>query len=517
MQSRTIGQKIIVGFTLLTVIGAVQGLISYRLLLPVDERAAFLKVDALPGVITILEINSRIRESAGLVHGHIFAPTEEKPVFDSSLNLQADRIDTLIAIYDKKIATTEDRELFNDFKKHRAENRDTWTEGLELSNMGRTGDSVAIYNQRIVPGVAQMDAALAKLVAFNRGNAVASSDLISGSVRNGKWTVLVGIGLSTLASLGLSAFIVIGINRDLRRLAKALDDGATQVASASAQVSAASQSLASGSNEQAASLEETSASLEEMASMTRRNAESATQANALSSQTRAAADTGAADMEEMRVAMDAIKHSSDGISKIIKTIDEIAFQTNILALNAAVEAARAGEAGMGFAVVADEVRSLAQRSANSAKETAGKIEEAIKKSEHGVQISSKVARSLSEIVDKARQVDTLVAEIANASKEQNQGISQVNAAVAQMDRVTQSNSANAEETASASEALSAQARSQKAAVNELLRMVGAESSGGAASAPMPSPGSARRNSPGIGREAQARAEVHAGGDAFSDF
>ena len=169
--------------------------------------------------------------------------------------------------------------------------------------------------------------------------------------------------------------------------------------------------------------------------------------------------------------MDAIKTSSDDIAKIIKTIDEIAFQTNLLALNAAVEAARAGESGAGFAVVADEVRSLAQRAAAAAKETATKIEDSVQKSAHGVAISGKVAQSLQEIVGKARQVDELAGEVASASKEQTQGITQINTAVSQMDKVTQSNAANAEESAAAAEELNAQAESMKDAVNELLRLV----------------------------------------------
>ena len=169
------------------------------------------------------------------------------------------------------------------------------------------------------------------------------------------------------------------------------------------------------------------------------------------------ADTGAADMTAMTAAMNEIKTSADDIAKIIKTIDEIAFQTNILALNAAVEAARAGEAGAGFAVVADEVRNLAQRSAHAAKETAGKIEGAITKTAQGVTISNKVAISLEEIATRSREVDELVVEIATASTEQNQGIGQVTQAVAQMDQVTQKNAASAEESASAAEELNAQA------------------------------------------------------------
>jgi methyl-accepting chemotaxis protein len=208
--------------------------------------------------------------------------------------------------------------------------------------------------------------------------------------------------------------------------------------------------------------------------MTRRNAENAQKVNDLAKHARAAADKGSNDMQAMSSAMEAIKGSSDDIAKIIKTIDEIAFQTNILALNAAVEAARAGEAGMGFAVVADEVRNLAQRSAQAAKETAAKIEGAIQKTAQGVDLSDKVAQSLHEIVGKTRQVDELAAEVANASREQTQGISQINTAVTEMDKVTQSNAANAEESAAAAEELNAQALLLKGSVGQLLALVGSE-------------------------------------------
>lgn len=287
--------------------------------------------------------------------------------------------------------------------------------------------------------------------------------------------MIIGLIIAAILGISLAIYITGSITKPLHIAISTLSAGAEQTSSASSQVSSASQSLAEGASEQASSLEETSSSLEEMASMTKRNAENANSANTLAAETRRAADSGVSEMEEMSKAMEAIKTSSDDISKIIKTIDEIAFQTNILALNAAVEAARAGEAGQGFAVVADEVRSLAQRSAVAARETAEKIEDAVSKSEQGVAISGRVSGSLNSIVEKAREVDQIISQIATASNEQSQGISQINEAVSQMDQVTQSNSANAEETASASEELSAQAEELQMVVNDLIRLVGTNS------------------------------------------
>jgi len=177
-------------------------------------------------------------------------------------------------------------------------------------------------------------------------------------------------------------------------------------------------------------------------------------------------------MKAMIAAMDAIAASSSEVGKIIKTIDEIAFQTNILALNAAVEAARAGESGMGFAVVAEEVRNLAQRSAQAARETSEKIEGAIAKTTQGVNLSGVVAEGLKEIVDNARKVDTLTEGVASAAREQSQGIDQVNIAVSQIDKVTQNAAASAEESASAAAELDAQAQALKSAVYQLSALIG---------------------------------------------
>ncbi len=231
-----------------------------------------------------------------------------------------------------------------------------------------------------------------------------------------------------------------------------------EVANAAGQISEGGDKLALGVSSQAASLEEISASVEELSSMTSQNADNAALASTLADGAQSSANKGRDTMEKMKAAIGAIKESSDETAKIVKTIDEIAFQTNLLALNAAVEAARAGDAGRGFAVVAEEVRSLAQRSADAAKNTAQLISQALTNAEGGVQISSEVSEILVEIFEGSTKVNDLVAEIAAASKEQFEGISQINQAVDQVNRVTQENAATSEESAASSKQLTDLAR-----------------------------------------------------------
>ena len=238
------------------------------------------------------------------------------------------------------------------------------------------------------------------------------------------------------------------------------------VASAACQMSAASTEISRGAQNQASSMEETATSLEEITSTVKQNTDNAQQARQLANGSRDVAEHGGAVVGEAVKAMGEINQASARISDIISTIDEIAFQTNLLALNAAVEAARAGEQGRGFAVVASEVRNLAQRSALAAKEIKTLIQDSVRKVENGTSLVNQSGKTLEEIVNSVKRVTDIVAEIAAASREQLTGIEQVNKAVAQMDRVTQSNASQTEEMAGTSESLSANSQQLRELVSQ---------------------------------------------------
>ncbi len=322
----------------------------------------------------------------------------------------------------------------------------------------------------IAAGLASRDASFALW-----RNAAAELDvLLQTRVRHYEVARLRALGVSGLAWAAAMVIVFVisrSVTRPLAMTSRALAVTARNVAATAMQVSASAQSLANGATEQAAALEQTSASMEEMASMTQRNADHAEQAAAVVTDVARRVEASNEALSDMVASMTAIRDSSSKVGRIIKTIDEIAFQSNILALNAAVEAARAGAAGLGFAVVADEVRTLAQRSARAAKDTEALLEESLARTGDGTARVEAVAGVITAITGDVARLEILVSEVRQASHQQSQGIAQVSQAIVQMEQVTQTTAATAEQTAAASAELNAHAETSMVVVGRLAAMV----------------------------------------------
>ncbi len=505
MQSWTIKKQIILGLSILILINFVVGFFTSAGISKLKAFAEHISANQLRGVYLLSEIQSNENDAYNLMLQHLLAPAkDEGDLYNSRLGVADARIDQLVTEYQQSAGMSDhDKAALGQILADRDAVRAAWAPVHDLSVELKNQDAFTLFKSQVAPAFDKLKSDLHAAIDSNTQFADANAAESVAVTDNTSHLVNASIIVTLSACIAIAFVIVRSLNRVLTNVADTLGEGAYHIVGATSQLASASQTLAQNASEQAASLQQTSSALEQIGSMTKRNSESAQKAQTLSGETRQAAETCSQRTEEMQVAMKAIQKastemamaihgittSSNSISKIISTIDEIAFQTNILALNAAVEAARAGEAGMGFAVVAEEVRSLAKRSADAAKETAAMIEAAVTQSQRGVEVNSKVTASIAEVVQKAngvrdslgnivakaREVDSVVGQITEASKEQNSGLEQINSAINLMNQVTQANASGSEETASASEELTAQSMELRAGVDVLVKLVSGKS------------------------------------------
>ena len=485
MNTWTIPRRIIVGFVTLFLLSLLLGCLSLWRVVAVNENVVTMSTNSVPSIINLNRVVQKNMVAARAVRRAMLDASENPTAWTSAGAVAEAAIkegDALCADYPALIVDDRDKELFKIATDARYSLLSVIRQGMGLLKDGKVEECRTLLRDQMEAPLQESLDRFNDSIEYNSSVAQRQVDAARQQVRMS--FIIIGLALTLallLASL-LGGSIVRSTIKALRSVSDSLESSATQTATASGQLSSVSQALAAGCSEQGSSVAQTSAALEEMSTMIRSTADNASRAKDLANQARTAAETGSRTMVAMNEAMTAIEVSSAEVAKIVKNIDEIAFQTNILALNAAVEAARAGEAGAGFAVVADEVRSLAQRSAAAARETADKIEAAIANSRHGSASCRRVGDSLNEIAEKVTAADSLVAEIATAAREQTHGIKQIGMAMTQMDGVTRGNASRAEESSSAAAELNSQAHLMQESVEFLRSLVvsGGQTAGRAA-------------------------------------
>jgi methyl-accepting chemotaxis protein len=484
MSSWTIGRRIVVGFAAVIAIVAGLGVFAYARLIAIETQSTRITLDNLPGIHFSGQMATEAESRFGLVLKHVLATNvEQKTAVEADLAAADARMARLLTDYERTITTTEDRQIFERCKTAGARIREVRAQVLPLSRALKTSEAADKLHE-LEPAVNAYQEALRALTNFNKASGDDASQLIVKAVTMAKSGVVIALIAALIAGSAIAFFIVRATAAILVGSVRELTAGAEQVASAASQLSSSAQSLSTGASSQAAALEETSASMEEMASMTRQNADHSLEGARLMSDVDRRVSESDQVLSAMIASMTHIQESSQKVSKIIRTIDEIAFQTNILALNAAVEAARAGEAGMGFAVVAEEVRNLAQRSAMAAKDTSALIEESIANAQQGDRHVRAVAEAFTTISTSVTQAKRLVDDVSGASRQQTQGIDQVSKAIGQLEHLTQGTAANSEECAAASEELNTQAEVTMTVVARLQAFVGGKAR---AEAALPAP------------------------------
>ncbi|MGA2433823.1 MAG: methyl-accepting chemotaxis protein [Bryobacteraceae bacterium] len=471
----TIGTKLMSGVAIIVALAVILGYAGLSSLGAFKEQFDTVADRTARKIVLAGEIAAAASEMVSAQRGIILATFSKDPAdvetYNQAFRQNGETIRKALEEMRPLLVTEEGRALTAEIDARLSEWQPNYEELVRVCAAGDAASGNRIRKDVTAPIYKKIGIAARRLVQAQTELLAANKTTLAEEQTKSRWLAIGLLGLCILAGGGLM-IIVRKINAGLRQAASELSDGAAHVASAAIQVSSSNQSLAQGTSEQAASIQETSASTEELTSMTRKNAENSKTAAGFMVEASQLVEEANRTLDQMVGSMRDINASSDKIAKIIKVIDEIAFQTNILALNAAVEAARAGEAGMGFAVVADEVRNLAQRSAQAAKDTAALIEESIAKSGEGRTKLDQVAAAIRAITASAEKVKTLVDEVKLGSEEQARGIEQIAKAITQMEQVTQRAAANAEESASAGEEMSSQAQTLHKIVAGLTGMIG---------------------------------------------
>jgi methyl-accepting chemotaxis protein/methyl-accepting chemotaxis protein-1 (serine sensor receptor) len=469
----TVGKRFTFTSGVLVALSIAMTVVSALSLRAIGAYVHSLATDTIPGIVYATAIDADVANLRADYLSHISSSDQAKMhQLEQAIAAHQAKLASDMKAYEDAITSPEDRANFENLKPDIAAVAPIWQKILPISrDRTRNAEAYGIYQTELMPHTQRLTQELAALVDWNQKVSDRTVDATTHTVGSSQMFSY-GMGLlSLLAGIGISWFMIAALNKQLTETVSELSQGSEQIAAAASQVSSSSQSLAQGSSEQAASLEETSSAAEQINSMATRNSESTSSMTRLVDQSQADFVETDRNLQEMVAAMDEINDSSAKISKIIKVIDEIAFQTNILALNAAVEAARAGDAGMGFAVVADEVRNLAQRSAQAAKDTASLIDESIGRSAGGKAKVALMVATVHKITSEFHKIKHLVDQVGTGSKEQADGIGQVRHALFEMEKVTQGTAANAEESAAAAQQLSAQSSALKDIVVRLNSMV----------------------------------------------